>query len=110
MLTLGDILAVARTRFLFDMVTSKMKRYSGIRTAGQNKLSDHTIQAVCSEVVDDPANKLSFASRVALSGALSRPHAELGLTNVPRSDHDAVPEMESNSEDGSQCKGFLRLV
>ncbi|SCZ94280.1 BZ3500_MvSof-1268-A1-R1_Chr12-2g03797 [Microbotryum saponariae] len=51
--------------FLFDMVTVKMKRHSGIRTAGQNTLSEHTIQAVCSEVVDDPANNLSFASRVA---------------------------------------------
>ncbi|SCZ93890.1 BZ3500_MvSof-1268-A1-R1_Chr6-3g08957 [Microbotryum saponariae] len=51
--------------FLFDMVTVKMKRHSGIRTAGQNTLSEHTIQAVCSEVVGDPANNLSFASRVA---------------------------------------------
>ncbi|SGY19782.1 BQ5605_C017g08310 [Microbotryum silenes-dioicae] len=50
---------------LFDMVASKMKRHSGIRTTGQNTLSDHTMQAVCSEVVDDPANNLSFASRVA---------------------------------------------
>ncbi|SCZ92019.1 BZ3500_MvSof-1268-A1-R1_Chr5-3g08286 [Microbotryum saponariae] len=57
--------------FLFDMVTVKMKRHSGIRTAGQNTLSEHTIQAVCSEVVDDPANNLSLASRVAEMGFAS---------------------------------------
>ncbi|SDA02499.1 BZ3501_MvSof-1269-A2-R1_Chr12-3g03643 [Microbotryum saponariae] len=51
--------------FLFDMVTVKMKRHSGIRTAGHNTLCDHIIQAVCSEVVEDPVNNLSFASRVA---------------------------------------------
>ncbi|SGZ28487.1 BQ5605_C027g10351 [Microbotryum silenes-dioicae] len=48
-----------------DMVASKMKRHSGIRTASQNTLSDHTMQAVCSEVIDDPANNLRFSSRVA---------------------------------------------
>ncbi|SGY70098.1 BQ5605_C004g03102 [Microbotryum silenes-dioicae] len=48
--------------FLFDTVTAKMKRHSGIRTAPQNTLSDHALQAVCSEVVEDPVNNLSFAS------------------------------------------------
>ncbi|KDE05960.1 hypothetical protein MVLG_03646 [Microbotryum lychnidis-dioicae p1A1 Lamole] len=51
--------------FLFDTVTAKMKRHSGIRTAPQNTLGDHTLQAVCSEVIEDPVNNLSFSSRVA---------------------------------------------
>ncbi|SGY45673.1 BQ5605_C001g00317 [Microbotryum silenes-dioicae] len=51
--------------FLFDTVTAKMKRHSGIRTAPQNTLGDHALQAVCSEVIEDPVNNLSFSSRVA---------------------------------------------
>ncbi|SGY60560.1 BQ5605_C007g04448 [Microbotryum silenes-dioicae] len=30
-----------------------MKRHSGIRTAGQDNLSDHTMEVACSDVVDD---------------------------------------------------------
>ncbi|KDE02870.1 hypothetical protein MVLG_06614 [Microbotryum lychnidis-dioicae p1A1 Lamole] len=48
--------------FLFDMVTAKMKQHSGIRTASQDTLSGHALQAVCSEVAEDPVNNLSFAS------------------------------------------------
>ncbi|SGZ33287.1 BQ5605_C041g11953 [Microbotryum silenes-dioicae] len=42
---------------------NKLKRYGS--TAGHNTLCDHIIQVVCSEVVNDPVNNLSFASRVA---------------------------------------------
>ncbi|KDE02827.1 hypothetical protein MVLG_06651 [Microbotryum lychnidis-dioicae p1A1 Lamole] len=68
--------------FLFDTVTAKMKRHSGIRTGPQSTLSDHALQAVCSEVVEDQVNNLSFASRVA----------------------DAVQEMGENSEKARRKK------